>query len=182
MPLAAGLANLWRLAAGKDIFYMRRFVMKTELEERLADVAQLRQACIEAKEIEQAAYAAMLATPAGLAYNNARATYEAFAERVKDTETRAKALIIDAFMETGNKKPAPGAGIRVGTPVLSITDMAAAVTWAKANMPIALVETVDEQRVVAQFKDAPALPAWMVRMEGKVTPTLATDLSAYLQA
>jgi hypothetical protein len=60
-----------------------------------------------------------------------------------EEEARLRELTLEAYEATGNKKPAEGVGVRIGKEFLY--DAKAALTWAKKESPIFVLEVLDEK-------------------------------------
>lgn len=90
-----------------------------------------------------------------------------------ESEAQLRDLTLAAYRETGNKAPAPGVGIRIGSKLLY--DVAQAFTWAKQH---GLALKLD---AAAFEKIAKASPPDFVVTEPQVTATIASDLDAVLK-
>lgn len=77
------------------------------------------------------------------------------------------------YAATGNKKPAPGVGVRVSKKL--IYPERQAFDWALENAPVLIVRTLDKKAFEALMKTQ---PQDFVTEEESVTITLATDLEA----
>jgi len=151
-----------------------------DIKDMLASIAYYRKCFTEAKERLGDAKAERDATPQGIAYNVIQEEVSRLGDEMVKREEQAREEIVKTYIETGNKKPAIGTGIRVSKGKLLIKNPVAAVEWAKKNMPIAVVESVDDKAVLAWAEQQAELPEWIERLEDKVTATIATDLSAYI--
>lgn len=78
-----------------------------------------------------------------------------------------------AFRETGNKKPAPGVGVRVSKKL--IYPERRALDWALQHAPVLVMRSLDKKAFEALMKTQ---PQDFVTEEETVTITLATDLEA----
>lgn len=151
------------------------------LNELLKSVAEARQAQEAAGAVMGAASDVLYATPEHEQWRAARDAFAALSAKRADLEAQAKSAILEAYAATGNKKPAPGAGIRQAKDTYALKDPRMALAWAKQYMPVAVVETVDAQQVLGYAARAPQLPEWAEIVPGKATATLAADLSEYLK-
>ena len=93
---------------------------------------------------------------------------------VAQNEATVRGLILQAFAETGNKKPAPGAGIRMKTNVKYV--VADLRDWALAHANFLLV--LDPKKVDKMAEDLAGAP---IEIEYIPETTIATDLGAYLE-
>ena len=116
------------------------------------------------------AYEAMLATPEGHVYEARSRELAECKELLARAETEARDAILAAYRETGSKKPAEGAGVRVTRKARY--DLAIATAWAQASAPALLV--LDTKA----FEKA-NLPGAPIEWEETPTATIATDLSMY---
>lgn len=88
-------------------------------------------------------------------------------------EDELRAAIVAEYKATGNKKPAPGLGIRETSKL--VYDADTALTWAKQHdMALALDKRSFE-------KIAKASPPEFVSVEVTPSATIATDLSEYVE-
>jgi hypothetical protein len=124
---------------------------------------------------------AMLATAEGKALTEHMTLVRQMREDIKDLETELREKITAVYQATGEKKPAPGLGVRVSVKRAVHYETLAAETWAKANSPAMLV--LDTKAFEAwALENADRLPSGLVTIDEqeKITPTIAGDLSEYL--
>ena len=151
--------------------------MTTELKTTLRALAAAQRAEAAAIQETDTAAAAVKVTPAGRAWEAARAAQVAARQAVIESEREARAAILAAYEATGDKHPAPGAGVRVTKSGLALTDTALAISWAEEHMPTAVIKSVDADLLAAWAARQPELPAWMTRTPDKATPTIAKNLA-----
>lgn len=142
----------------------------TDLTEALRLVARNRKAVRQMAEEMESANAEMCATPEGMAYLAYKTAHAELKAQSASAEAEARQAIISAYEASGNKSPAPGAGIRV-KPV-PVYDIARATEWAQRFAPALLV--LDTKT----FEKA-NLPGAPIEWTETPTATLATDLSMY---
>jgi hypothetical protein len=116
---------------------------------------------------------AMLATPEGLVYAARKQELVESKELLTRAETEARDAILAAYRETGNKKPAEGAGVRVTRKARY--DLAIATAWAQTSAPALLV-------LDAKAFEKANLPGAPIEWEETPTATIATDLTMYEEA
>lgn len=75
------------------------------------------------------------------------------------------------FHATGNKKPAPGVGIRVSRKM--VYEEEAAIVWAKVNAPLLILPMLDRKPFEAMMATRPAP---FVTTEDVITVTIAANL------
>jgi hypothetical protein len=112
----------------------------------------------------------MLATPQGIAFTARQQELADIKELLARAEAEARAAIVAAYRETGNKKPAEGAGIRVTRK--AVYDMALATAWAQVSAPALMV-------LDAKAFEKANLPGAPIEWEETPTATIATDLAMY---
>jgi hypothetical protein len=105
-------------------------------------------------------------------------------ESIDHNRNVINALTVLAYKQSGekqDKKPVPGVGIRVGQ--LLKYDQGKAVDHCKENLPAAIVRSVDKKLFESYAKTLAAnkTPLDFVTVEEKITPTIAKDLSEYLE-
>ena len=146
------------------------------LERAMAKLAVIKDDVENAKNEFYEAEEAMLGTPWGQTLTNARVRRDLLQADMKKAETEAREMILAAYAETGNKKPVPGAGIRVTRSVAY--DLDAALGWCKENAPafLTLDRKAFEKAVLAGLPGAPA------DVDESPTATIAKDLSAYVDS
>ena len=113
----------------------------------------------------------------GEEYRQALERRDQEAHRVSELEAAVKVETVAVYTATGNKKPAPGVGIRVYKGKLRVVDTVAAIEWAKSAMPVAVIESIDEKQVLAWAEaqgDEP--PAFIERDDDRVTATISKTL------
>ena len=123
--------------------------MTTELETTLRALADAQRAEAAAAQRAEAAAADVKATPEGRAWEAARAAQVAARQAVIEAERESRAAILTAYEATGDKKPAPGAGVRVTKGKLAVTDDSLALAWAEEHMPAAVIKSVDAALIAA---------------------------------
>jgi hypothetical protein len=112
----------------------------------------------------------MLATPEGVAYTKLKEDLAESRDLLKRAEAEAREAILAAYRDTGNKKPAEGAGVRVTRKARY--DIAVATTWAQESAPALLVlDTKAFEK--ANLPDAP------IEWEEIPSATIATNLTMY---
>ena len=91
----------------------------------------------------------------------------------QEVDAEARALVLESYLATGNKKPIDGASVRVMTKLnYSLPE---ATEWAKDNAPALFVLDVKKFEKVAVEMGCP-----VVTEEQTPQATIATDLSSYL--
>jgi hypothetical protein len=148
-----------------------------ELATALKALADAQRAEAAAAAAADTAAAAVKATPEGQARTGALAAHVAARQAVMSAETAARAAILAEYEATGNKQPAPGAGVRIRLGNLELVDRIAGLAWAEQHMPIAVIKTPDADLLAAWASRQPALPTWMTRQPDKATPTVAGNLA-----
>ena len=119
--------------------------------------------------------AAVRESPEGIAATAATAAWSAARAALDDSQRAARQAIIKAYQETGNKKPAVGANVRVMRRVRY--DFAEALEWSRTHAPELLTLSLKDYEYRAlhdAIKGAPYI------IEEEPQATLAADLSAYL--
>lgn len=100
---------------------------------------------------------------------------------LKTVETSLRGLILAAFAESGEKKPAPGLGVRVskGKAKLVYYSEAATLAWLHENAPAALLP--NDAVVKAMIKAGKEIPGARVVQEGEgdLTTTIAAKLAGF---
>jgi len=104
------------------------------------------------------------------------------AQGVRDTiaalRTEINDLTLNTYKATGEKKPAEGVGVRVGTVYLYDPDQAK--SYCLGELPEAL--KLDSRTFEKYVKGVQEVkPLDFVTTEEKITPTIASDLSDYLE-
>jgi hypothetical protein len=160
---------------------IRRIDMFDTLESMLAHVATLRDnvAAIQAviQEVEQR----IAQSEDGKALVDLQERLSPMKSDLKATEDVVRLAIVKAYQETGSKSPAPGATVKVFKGGIALADQQAALAWAKVNMPVAVIERVDEAAVLNWAEAQEAMPEWAVRHPDRPQGQLAKDLSSYLE-
>ncbi len=139
-----------------------------ELAQKLKVVAQARILAQQASEAKIAARVQWENEHRGLldtAINTAKA--------VEEAEASLRALTIKAYLETGNKNPVPGVGIRER--VVLQYDGKVAFDWAKAHKMALMLDTKAFEKI------AKADPPDFVLTITEPQATIATDLSNILK-
>lgn len=92
--------------------------------------------------------------------------------------TEINDLTLKAYEQTGEKKPAEGVGVRVGTSYIYTQEDA--LTYCRSELPQALkLDKRTFEKFVKGTQDVKPLD--FVTTEDKITPTIASDLSEYLE-
>lgn len=151
------------------------------LKALMTDVAATRKQVDALKELLASANEELARTPEKQECERFEGLIVLAKQTLSEVESAAKQAIIAAYLEDGNKKPVPGAGIRVSKGKVVIRDAAKALEWAEVNMPIAVVKVVDAPTVISWGESQVELPDWLERNEDTITPTLASNLSEYLE-
>ncbi len=151
----------------------------TTLRDELTRLAMLRVEAARVQAVGAVALEAYRATPEYAAWNALVEQQGTIASEIGQAERRVHELTLDAFRETGDKAPAPGVAVKLYRRIRY--DAAAALQWAKINMPILVREVLDAK---AFERAASAIdemgPCW--RTEYDPRPQIAGDLSEYLPA
>lgn len=146
-------------------------------EEAKLAARQALRALAEVREEHAAATAAVrVKTDLFRQENRALLDYEAsLREECSNLEATARLAIVRAYEATGDKKPAPGAGIRVMR--VLVYDAAEAFTWAKEHKMCVVPEHLDVEafEVLAARVDIPFVG---VREEPQATIAKALDINA----
>lgn len=100
------------------------------------------------------------------------AAHDTAKQVVAAAENALREAILVEFKATGNKKPAPGCGVRVST-VLRYEPQAA-LTWAETNAPAAIKRTLDAKAFEALAK---VQQLEFVTVEEVPTATISPDLT-----
>lgn len=147
----------------------------TYAQAKLAEVAHLRQAKNDILDELNKLQAIINATPEGQAVANLVATLRTLNERLTMAEQETRNAVLGAFQETGERKPVPGAEVKMFATV-NITDERAAMTWAIQHVPAAV--SLDTKKFGAAVKNL-ELPFIEVGEEPR--GQIASDLSEYLK-
>lgn len=152
--------------------------MNAELETALRALADAQRALADAKHYADDCAAVMWNTEAGRAAAIADGILIAARATTIVADEVARAAILAEYETTGDKTPAPGAGVRVAKCKLTITDTDLALAWAEEHMPAAVLKTVDADLLLAAWADRQSeLPTWMQRTPDKAMPTIASNLA-----
>lgn len=100
-------------------------------------------------------------------------SHDAAKVALDDAEAKLRTWGRAAFDETGNKKPAPGVGVRVSKKL--VYPESKALDWALQHAPVLVMRSLDKKAFEALMKTQ---PQDFVTEEETVTITLATDLEA----
>ena len=134
---------------------------------RLANLKEQRE-CVEEERQKSPWYAQMQSILEDMALET---------ETVDALRSEINALTIDDYLQTGNKKPAPGVGIRINTSLLY--DSGRAFDYCVANLTEAIV--LDKKVFEKYAKGVSEVkPLDFVTIEEKPTATIASDLTEYL--
>lgn len=152
------------------------------LEETLEKLAVLREQEKDMNEAVVEAREAMWSTPEGQEFLKLKEKASTLTDLIKETYQRARTLTVSAYQSNGDKRPAPGASIRVYRGKAEISDRGAALTFAKHNMPIAVIEDVDEKALLAWAKTQDIPPKWVEVSPDRPVAAISKDLSQYLDA
>jgi hypothetical protein len=93
--------------------------------------------------------------------------------KMKEAETKLREMTIEAYNETGDKQPAYGVGVKV-IKILDY-DIKEAYEWAIRHNMATILDVKNFEKV------AKASPLEFVTYGEKLTATIATDLSKYLE-
>jgi hypothetical protein len=147
----------------------------TELEQKLRTVAALRKAKADTQETLQAVQAQINATPLGERLSELYSALRDINERLGAQETEARLEAVQAFHQTGERKPVPGAEVKMFTTV-KITDPAQAMRWAIDHAPSTI--TLNETKFGSAVS-ALSLPFITVGEEPR--GQISSDLSKWLE-
>ena len=148
------------------------------LEQELARLARLDKQLQIAEEAEQKEYLELTETPQFIAHQEAQAHTSEIKELISETRDKVNDLTLQAYQETGNKKPAAGVAIRVYQKVQYDEDNA--FEWCKVHLNTAL--KIDKRKLEKHLKAIreTAPPEWCEYYE-EPKPTISSDLSEYEQ-
>jgi hypothetical protein len=120
------------------------------------------------------------ATPEYVAWESLVDQQGSLASAIGALERKVHESTLAAFRETGEKAPTPGVSVKLYRQIRY--DSAAALRWAKANMPVLIREVLDVKAFerAASAIDEATSGCW--RIEYDPRPQIAGDLSAYLPA
>lgn len=150
------------------------------LESMLAHVATLRDNVSAIQAVIQEVEQRIAQSEDGKALAGLQERLAPMKSDLKAAEDSTRLAIVKAYEETGNKKPAPGASVKVFKCSLALKDLQLALAWAKQHMPVAVLETVDETAVLNWAALQEQLPDWAVLHPDRPQGQLASDLSSYL--
>jgi hypothetical protein len=98
-------------------------------------------------------------------------------QTIADLEAKVRELALEAYQVTGEKKVAPGVGIRVNTShSYSVAEM---YVWCEANAPAFILHSVDAKAIGKVAKSLQERGAPIILTE-EPTATIATDLDKAL--
>jgi hypothetical protein len=108
----------------------------------------------------------------------AKEIYQDTKDKITSLRSEINTLTVAAYQQTGDKKPTPGVGIRVGKSY--IYDDEVAFDYCRSELPQALkLDKRTFEKFVKGTQDVKPLD--FVTTEDKITPTIASDLSEYLE-
>jgi hypothetical protein len=145
----------------------------SEYNELLAKLAAQRLTLATAKELRTVMIRNF---EESLTYQAVQGNINKAAQQVDELSDQLRELAMADYKATGSKKPHPAMGIRVSTRL--IYDQGVALTWAKTNLPAALVL---DTKTFEAFVKASTVPVTFVSEHHIASATIATDLSEYLK-
>lgn len=153
--------------------------MSEQLQRVAKVVAYLRRGLGGWKARERKAKAAYQETPEYQLYAEIVKVRTYVQGLLKAVEASLRGLVLVAFARDGNKKPAPGLGVRVskGKATVVYADPAAATRWLFENAPAALMR--NEAVVLGLIEAGKEIPGARVVNEGAggLTATIASKLT-----
>lgn len=141
------------------------------MEELLRTLALARARRENLKALRLQASETMCATKEGKAFASLDDVYRMACRGATDAEDDARTAIRAAYSETGQKKIAPGATVRVK--FRAVYDVEVATEWARTHAPDLLV-------LHGQAFEEANLPNMPLEWVEEATPIIASDLSAYM--
>jgi hypothetical protein len=146
------------------------------IEKELTKLARLNKQLEIAEEAEQIEYLELTETPQFIAHQEAQARTVEIEEMIAEVREKVNDLTLQAYLDTGNKKPAPGVGIRVYQKVQYDEDNA--FEWCKVHLNTAL--KIDKRKLEKHLKAirGTAPPEWVEYFE-EPKPTISSDLLEY---
>lgn len=148
------------------------------LAEALQELAQENYFADQYKESADTIMAAIQETDAWKDYEKCKEIYKKHIDRAYELREIVSNLTIQAFQETGNKKPAPGVGIRVYKSLKYNPD--AALAWAKANNLDAAIQLNKSNFEKYAKGVADVMPLDFVEYLEEPKATISSDLSMHL--
>lgn len=146
------------------------------LEKELTKLAQLNKQLEIAEEAAEKEYLELTETPQFIAHQEAEAHTAEIKELISEVRDKIGELTLQAYQETGEKKPVPGVGIRVYQKVQY--DKENAFEWCRDNFVDALkLDTRKLEKYLKAIKEI-APPEWCEYYE-EPKPTISSDLSVY---
>lgn len=128
----------------------------------------------DAQEAEAHHYERMLETMPGKEWQEARDTVEVVRAKMKAVDDELRQLVVEHFIETGEKHILPGIGIREYTRVQYDEDEAR--EWCKVNLPDAL--KLDKRKFEKYVKAVSEMsPVPVAQVDKEPTATISSDLS-----
>jgi len=148
------------------------------LQEKLRELARLNHNLEDVNEIVSENQKLLEGTPQYIALKKSKATAKDIQTSAQRVRSEINTLTLEAYQQTGEKKPAPCVGIRVGQSFVYDTDQA--LNYCLAELPEAL--KLDKRTFEKYVKGMQEIkPLDFVTIEEKITPTIASDLSEYLE-
>lgn len=147
------------------------------LQQKLKELAELYLGLEIIKTAEQSQDEKVKALPEYQALENIREGKKQQESDIENLRAEVKNLTMEAYLETDNKKPAPGVGIRVLTKYEY--DETKAFDYCLHDLPEALkLDARKFEKYVKGVQDVKPLP--FVSVEEYPTATIASDLTEYL--
>ncbi|MDY6993196.1 MAG: hypothetical protein SVR94_11410 [Pseudomonadota bacterium] len=151
---------------------------ETNLNEMLHELALLNAAHQDALEDVEQAENALHALPEYQVLGEKSEQAQKIRDEIAATRKIINGLTVTAYQQTGEKKPAHGVGIRVGKSY--IYDQEVAMSYCRSELPQALkLDKRTFEKYVKGVQDVKPLD--LVTVEETITPTIASDLSEYLE-
>jgi vacuolar-type H+-ATPase subunit I/STV1 len=149
-----------------------------ELQDKIRELAELRKTTEHKQELMETRFEAVKASPLYHEFAEEEAAVKELQEQMQALRSEINALTIAAYQQTGDKKPTFGVGIRVGKSYIYDQDVAK--SYCLAELPEAL--RLDTRTFVKYVKGVQDVkPLNFVTVEEKITATIASDLSEYLE-
>lgn len=148
------------------------------LQEKLRELAYIKAQTENRQGTVEALYEVVKSLPEFAEFEREQAAVKQLQDKMTAIRSEINDLTLAAYNETGNKKPANGVGIRVG--VSYVYDGEVAKNYCLAELPEALkLDTRIFEKYIKGIMEVK--PLNFVTTEEKVTPTIASDLSEYLE-
>jgi hypothetical protein len=147
------------------------------LQEKLKSLAELNKALEENEAWREAKFEKVKALPEYQEFEELRQERSDIAEQIDNLRNEINELTLKAYLDTGEKNPASGVGVRVYTNYVYDEDKAFG--YCRSRLPAAL--KLDKRKFEKYVKGVQDVqPLEFVEVKEDPRPTIASDLSEYL--